>query len=122
MLDNSLSEREVASLPRHLFPSEELHKLSNRYLAMQLYRSCQYVLGCQEAMWEELKDRLRNRREELSPYGWDDDDELEELQSRTKFEKLIERFKTYVPFPSVLTKDLAVNLGTCTSGSPFGIH
>ncbi|KAF9454137.1 hypothetical protein P691DRAFT_810855 [Macrolepiota fuliginosa MF-IS2] len=93
MLDNSLSE-EVASAPQQLFPSEQLHKLSNRYLAMQLYRSCQYVLGCQEAMWEELKDRIRNRREELSPYGWDDDDELEELQSRNKFEKLIERFKT----------------------------
>lgn len=45
-------------------------------------------------MWEELKDRVRNRKHELSPYGWDDDDELEELQSRTKFEKLIERFKT----------------------------
>lgn len=44
-------------------------------------------------MWEELKDRLRNRRHELSPYGWDDDDELEELQNRNKFEKLIDRFK-----------------------------
>jgi hypothetical protein len=44
-------------------------------------------------MWEELKDRLRNRKQELMPYGWDDDDELEELHSRTKFEKLVDRFK-----------------------------
>jgi hypothetical protein len=44
-------------------------------------------------MWEELKDRLRNRKQELIPYGWDDDDELEELQNRTRFEKLVDRFK-----------------------------
>ncbi|KXN88799.1 Demethylmenaquinone methyltransferase [Leucoagaricus sp. SymC.cos] len=94
MLDSSLSEKDIASLPRHLFPSEKLHQLSSRYLAMQLYLSCQCVLGCQEAMWEELKDRIRNRRHELSPYGWDDDDELEELQNRTRFEKLIERFES----------------------------
>lgn len=92
MFDNS-GDRDVASPPRHLFPSEKLHGLSNRYLAMQLYRCTQQVLGCQEAMWEELKDRVRNRKEELSVYGWDDDDELEELQNRSKFEKLIDRFK-----------------------------
>lgn len=93
MLDSSLNEREIVSVPHYLFPSDKLHQLSNRYLAMQLYFSCQCVLGCQEAMWEELKDRIRNRKHDLTPYGWDDDDELEELQSRTKFEKLIERFK-----------------------------
>lgn len=93
ILDSSPNGKEIESVPRRLFPSEKLHQLSNRYLAMQLYLSCQIVLGCQEAMWEELKDRIRNRRHELSPYGWDDDDELEELQNRTKFEKLVERFK-----------------------------
>lgn len=90
---------------------------------MQLYLSCQYILGCQEAMWEELKDRIRNRKHELSPYGWDDDEELEELQSRTKFEKLIDRFKSYVF--SVLAaefKFLIFDPVTCTFGFPCGIH
>jgi len=64
---------------------------------MHLYRSYQSVLACKEAMWEELKDRLRNRREELEPYGWDHDEELGELKSRKRFEKLIDRFKRCVP-------------------------
>jgi len=45
-------------------------------------------------MWEELDDRIRNRKEELLPFGWSDDEELEELQNRTKFERLIERYRT----------------------------
>ena len=70
-------------------------RLSDRSLAMQLYSSYQSVLACQEAMWEELKDRIRNRREELVHFGWDDDEELEELtECRKKFEKLIERYKS----------------------------
>jgi len=65
---------------------------------MQLYRSYQSVLACQEAMWEELKDRIRNKKDELVAFGWEDDEELEELQSRKKFEKLIERYESYVVF------------------------
>ncbi|KAG5647764.1 hypothetical protein DXG03_008487 [Asterophora parasitica] len=61
---------------------------------MHLYRSYQSVLATQEAMWEELKDRIRNRKDELLPFGWDDDDELEELQSRKKFERLVERYRS----------------------------
>jgi len=62
---------------------------------MQLYYSYQSVLACQEAMWEELKDRIRNRRDELVHFGWDDDEELEELsESRKKFEKLVERYQS----------------------------
>ncbi|KAF8899036.1 hypothetical protein BD779DRAFT_1486712 [Infundibulicybe gibba] len=94
MLDSSLTESEIAALPRSLFPVEQLTALSERSLAMHLYRSYQSVLACQEAMWEELKDRIRNRKEELVPFGWDDDEELEELQSRKKFERLVERFRT----------------------------
>ena len=94
MLDGSLSESEAASLPRSLFSLEQLESLSERSLAMHLYRSYQSVLACQEAMWEELDDRIRNRKEELLPFGWSDDEELEELQNRTKFERLIERYRT----------------------------
>ncbi|RDB29007.1 Demethylmenaquinone methyltransferase [Hypsizygus marmoreus] len=93
LLDGSLSESEIAVLPPSLFPVEQLQSLSERSLAMHLYRSYQSVLACQEAMWEELKDRIRNRKEELIPFGWDDDEELEELQSRKKFERLVERYR-----------------------------
>lgn len=75
--------------------SQKMGSLSERSQAMQLYSSYQLVLACQEAMWEELKDRIRNRREELVRFGWDDDEELEELsESRKKFEKLIERYQS----------------------------
>lgn len=94
MLDSSLSESEIASLPPSLLPLEQLEGLSERSLAMHLYRSYQSILACQEAMWEELKDRIRNRKDELLPFGWDDDEELEELQSRKKFERLIDRYKS----------------------------
>ncbi|KAG6897122.1 hypothetical protein C0992_003976 [Termitomyces sp. T32_za158] len=94
LLDGSLSESEIAALPRSLFPLEQLEALSERSLAMHLYRSYQSVLACQEAMWEELKDRIINRKEELTPYGWDDDEELEELKNRNKFERLLERYKS----------------------------
>jgi hypothetical protein len=93
MLDGSLSEGEIVAFPRSLFSLEQLESLSERSLAMHLYRSYQSVLACQEAMWEELDDRIRNRKEELLPFGWCDDEELEELQNRTKFERLIERYR-----------------------------
>lgn len=63
---------------------------------MHLYRAYQNVLACQEAMWEELKDRIRNKKDELKQYGWEDDEELEELQSRKKFERLVERYQGFV--------------------------
>ncbi|KAJ3503452.1 hypothetical protein NLJ89_g8425 [Agrocybe chaxingu] len=94
ILDSSLTESEISALPPSLFPLEQLASLSERSLAMHLYRSFQSVLACQEAMWEELKDRIRNRRRELLPFGWEDDEELEELQSRKKFERLIERYRS----------------------------
>ncbi|KAH9486492.1 Demethylmenaquinone methyltransferase [Psilocybe cubensis] len=92
-VENSITESEAVILaPALLFPKNRLDSLSERSLAMHLYRTNQAVLACQEAMWEELKDRIRNRKEELIPFGWDDDVELEELQSRKKFERLIERY------------------------------
>lgn len=94
MLDSSLTESESALPPGSLFPMGRLASLSERSLAMHLYRSFQVVLASQEAMWEELKDRIRRRKHELLPFGWDDDEELEELQSRKKFEKLIERYRS----------------------------
>jgi hypothetical protein len=73
-----------------------LRGLSERCLAMQLYYTYQGILACQEAMWEELDDRIRNRKEELIEFGWEDDEELQGLQGRKRFEKLVERYQTWV--------------------------
>ncbi|KAJ3548860.1 hypothetical protein NMY22_g1106 [Coprinellus aureogranulatus] len=92
MLDTSENDDDSNPFPTELFSLDQLRQMSERSLAMHLYRAVQTILACQEAMWEELKDRIRNRREELIPFGWDDD-ELSELKSRLRFERLIERFK-----------------------------
>lgn len=88
------SEKAAVGTRESLFPLDRLNTLNERSLAMHLYRSFQTVLACQESMWEELVDRLRNRKHELAPFGWEDDEELEELQNRKRFEKLIERFRS----------------------------
>jgi len=94
-LDTALSsdDRGNNTLPV-LVEVDKLRSLNERSLAMHLYRSFQMVLACQEALREELNDRLRNRREELEPYGWEDDEEFEEPQNRKKFERILERYQT----------------------------
>ncbi|KIK70686.1 hypothetical protein GYMLUDRAFT_210055 [Collybiopsis luxurians FD-317 M1] len=77
-----------------LVARQQLDSLNERSLAMHLFRSYNYVLGCQEALWEELKDRIRNRKEELEPFGWEDEEEFEEIQNRKKFERLLERYRS----------------------------
>ncbi|KAJ7170037.1 hypothetical protein C8R46DRAFT_1090916 [Mycena filopes] len=94
VLDIGMDGEEPATLPDRIPIRNQLTRLNDRSLAMHLYRSYQIVLACQEEMWEELKDRIRNRKDELKPFGWDDDEELEELQSRKKFELLIDRYRT----------------------------
>ncbi|KAF8640972.1 hypothetical protein AX17_000618 [Amanita inopinata Kibby_2008] len=94
IIEDLVNVNEKAGTP--LVPLDQLNALNERSLAMQLYRSYQSVLACQEAMWDELKYRLRNRRQELDKFGWDDDEELGELQARKKFEKLLERFRSDV--------------------------
>ncbi|THV07518.1 S-adenosyl-L-methionine-dependent methyltransferase [Dendrothele bispora CBS 962.96] len=93
-LDTALSSDDRGNVPSSLVDVDKLRSLNQRSLAMHLYRSFQAVLACQEALWEELKDRLRNRREELEPYGWEDDEEFEEPQNRNKFEQILERYRT----------------------------
>ncbi|KAJ7786481.1 hypothetical protein B0H16DRAFT_1490620 [Mycena metata] len=94
VLDVGMDGEEPATLPDRIPVRNQLDQLNDRSLAMHLYRSYQLVLACQEEMWEVLKDQIRNRKEELKPFGWDDDEELEELQSRKKFELLIDRYRT----------------------------
>ena len=77
---------------RFLLPLEEFSKLNESSLAMQLYWSYQSVLACQESMWEELVDMMRNRPRELRELGWESDFELNEMESRAKFEVLLERY------------------------------
>ncbi|KAJ6604807.1 S-adenosyl-L-methionine-dependent methyltransferase [Mycena vulgaris] len=94
MLDMGMDNEEPALSPDRIPLRNQLSLLNERSLAMHLYRSYQLVLACQEEMWEELKDRIRNRKDELKPFGWDDDEELEELQNRKKFELLVDRYRT----------------------------
>ncbi|KAJ7361581.1 hypothetical protein DFH08DRAFT_844607 [Mycena albidolilacea] len=94
VLDMGMDGEEPAVAPDRIPLRNQLSQLNERSLAMHLYRSYQLVLACQEVMWEELKDRIRNRKDELKPFGWDDDEELEELQSRKKFELLVDRYRT----------------------------
>jgi len=93
MLDKSATESDD-NAPQALFSVDRLSSLTERSLAMHLYRSYQSVLACEEAMWEELKDRVRNRKDQLLPFGWDDDEDLEELESRKKFERLVDRYRS----------------------------
>jgi hypothetical protein len=94
VLDKSATECDADAPSQGLFPVERLASLNERSLAMHLYRSYQSVLACEEAMWEELKDRIRNRKDELLPFGWYDDEDLEELASRKKFERLVDRYRS----------------------------
>jgi len=74
-------------------PENLLNGLSERSLAMHLFRSFQNVMSTQESMWEELKDWVRNKSGFLKELGWDNDDDLEEPSIRRKFETLLERYQ-----------------------------
>jgi hypothetical protein len=70
-----------------------LNQLSERSLAMHLFRSYQNVMSIQESMWEELKDWVRNRKDLLKELGWENDSDLEETNIRRKYQTLLERFR-----------------------------
>ncbi|KAJ4485811.1 hypothetical protein J3R30DRAFT_3442129 [Lentinula aciculospora] len=89
---NGLADQTTPRVPS--VTNERLNSLNERSLAMHLHRAYNHVLGCQDALWEELKDRLRNRKEELEPFGWEDEEEFEEVHSREKFERLLERYRS----------------------------
>jgi hypothetical protein len=76
-----------------IVPEHLLNELSERSLAMHLFRSFQNVMSSQESMWEELKDWVRNKRDVLKELAWEDDGDLEEPNIRRKFEKLLERYQ-----------------------------
>ncbi|KAF7342811.1 UBIQUITIN-CONJUGAT-2 domain-containing protein [Mycena sanguinolenta] len=97
-----VSPEEPVASPEQIPFRNRLDLLNERSLAMHLYRSYQLVLACQEEMWEELKDRIRNRPDELKSFGWDEDEELEELQDRKKFEILIGRYRSHMQIRTVL--------------------
>jgi hypothetical protein len=117
-------DNEVSGLSPEPSPlRNQLSLLNERSLAMHLYRSYQLVLACQEEMWEELKDRIRNRKAELKPFGWDDDEELEELQSRKKFELLVDRYRTWVFLLRIVHLDIdRPAIETCRHEPRSGVH
>jgi len=88
--DGSYTSQKPAAI--ELIPLDAMNSLSEHSLSMHLYQAYQHVLASREAMWEELRDRLRNKNETLKPFGWEDDEELELHNSRQKFDLLIERY------------------------------
>jgi len=92
-LGRSLGGTAAASVPTQLFAVERLESLSERSLAMHLYRSYKTVIECREALWQELCSRMNNRlkEEELKQYGWvSSGDKTQDLES---FEKLLTRYE-----------------------------
>lgn len=93
-LENSIGGTAAASIPSQLFPVERLESLSERSLAMHLFRSYQTVLSCREALWGVLSSRINNNSKELEKYGWvmstDQDQNME------SFERLLTRYERYV--------------------------
>ena len=93
IVDWSSAESTTSTGSNSRYLLEDVDKLNESTLAMQLYWSYQSVLACQESMWEELADRMRNRASELRELGWESDPELNELDSRARFDVLVERYK-----------------------------
>lgn len=80
-----------------MLPVDTFGELDEQVLFMQLYRAVGLVLATKEAMWEELKERLKREQGSLAAYGWQDEGFLEDV-SRRKFDALVERYKGYVQF------------------------
>jgi hypothetical protein len=74
-------------------PAEKLGKLGERTRAMNLYRSFVTVLGCREAMWEELKVLQRSSRKVLGDLGWESR-LLDDREARARFDDLFKRFES----------------------------
>jgi hypothetical protein len=85
-LDNAL-------LAQSIVPVERLGRLGERTRAMNLHRSFMVVVGCREAMWEELKMLQRSRRKALVDLGWENT-LLEDKEARTRFDELFEQFES----------------------------
>ncbi len=106
-----------------LFPMEIFGEFDEQLLFMQLYRAVGLVLATKEAMWDELKERLKRERGSLAEYGWRDEEFLEDV-SRRKFDALVERYKGYVsnilrvPIPTLFLRVLTTQ-GHARSNLPL---
>ncbi|KAH9081724.1 hypothetical protein EDB83DRAFT_2334409 [Lactarius deliciosus] len=83
-LDNAL-------LAQSIIPVETLSKLGERTRAMNLHHSFMVVLGCREAMWEELKMLQRSRKNVLADLGWESNTQ-EERESRSTIRRTFRTF------------------------------
>jgi len=90
---SSTTENPAIGSQHKIISYELLNQLSERSLAMHLFRSFQNVMSVQESMWEELKDWLRNKMDVLEKFGWENDGDTEEPDIRQKFETLLERYQ-----------------------------
>jgi hypothetical protein len=75
-------------------PVQEERSMPGSTAAMQLHLAFQNVLACREAMWDELRDALCNRPNELAELGWHIRGELNDRLERQKFDLLLQRFRT----------------------------
>lgn len=75
-----------------LLPMTDLVDLDDHTLFLQLHRAVVTVLSAKEAMWEELKELMKQERNSLYIYGWEEN-EFDERSSRKKFNCLVERYK-----------------------------
>lgn len=93
IVNSSTAESTSIGPVKELVPKMRINEMSERSLAMHLYRSFQSVMSIQESMWEELKDWVRNKSNVLKQLGWDSNGDLEEPNVRRKFEKLLDRYR-----------------------------
>lgn len=93
VVNSSTAESTSIGPVKELVPKMRINEMSERSLAMHLYRSFQSVMSIQESMWEELKDWVRNKSDALRQLGWESDGDLEELNVRRKFEKLLDTYR-----------------------------
>ncbi|KAI0045204.1 S-adenosyl-L-methionine-dependent methyltransferase [Auriscalpium vulgare] len=77
-------------------PVKAIERMGDRTRAMNLYHAFLGVLGCKEAMWEELKLLQRSKRAlvHLAEVGWDTSPTLEDTEARARFEEAFDRFQS----------------------------
>ena len=99
-LASQYSEGTVISGSRavELFPTSDVSIFGEQHLFMELQRAVTMVLGLKEAMWEELKEMIKDNENSLKKdHGWEDTDFDTEGNnhgaSRQKFDSMVQQYK-----------------------------
>jgi hypothetical protein len=92
-VDSALTEYDLLHGNEPVQAHQE-HQLVGSLARMQLHRVVAEILACREAMWDQLREILRTRPQELADLGWAFRGELDERLEREKYELLLQRFRT----------------------------